>query len=87
MPNDYNIQKKATEKMNRYVDLHTEYPRLWNKVVKVVIVKIGVTSNGQTKLREECQQNTRTAQNPQSRDQPSLELYFILEKVLCFMLD
>ena len=40
---DYNIQKKATEKMIKYVDLQTECQRLWNKKVKVIPVIIGAT--------------------------------------------
>ena len=40
---DYNIQKKATEKMSKYVDLQIECQRLWNKKVGVIPVIIGVT--------------------------------------------
>ena len=40
---DYNIQKKATEKMSNYVDLQIEGQRLWNKKVKVIPVIIGAT--------------------------------------------
>ena len=38
---DYNIQKKATEKMSKYVDLQIECQRVWNK--KVIQVIIGAT--------------------------------------------
>ena len=41
IPSDYNIQKKATEKMSNYVDLQIECQRLWNK--KVIPVIIGAT--------------------------------------------
>ena len=40
---DYNIQKKVTEKMSKYVDLKIECQRLWNKKVEVKPVIIGVT--------------------------------------------
>ena len=41
--NDYNILKKATEKMNKYVDIQIECQRLWNKKVEVIPVIIGAT--------------------------------------------
>ena len=41
IPSDYNIQKKATEKMSEYVDLQIE--RLWNKKVEVIPVITGAT--------------------------------------------
>ena len=41
IPSDYNIQKKDTEKMSRYVDLQIECQRLWNKKVEVIPVIIG----------------------------------------------
>ena len=40
---DHNIQKKATEKMSKYVDLQIECQRLWNKKVEVIPVIIGAT--------------------------------------------
>ena len=43
IPHDYNIQKKATEKMNKYVDLQIECQRLWNRKVEVIPVIIGAT--------------------------------------------
>ena len=43
MPGDYSIQKKATEKMSKYVDLKIECQRLWNKKVEVIPVIIGAT--------------------------------------------
>ena len=43
IPSDYNIQKKATEKMNKYVDLQIEYQRILNKKVEVIPVIIGTT--------------------------------------------
>ena len=43
IPSDYNIQKKATEKMSKYVDLQIECQRLWNKKVEVISVIIGAT--------------------------------------------
>ena len=41
IPGDYNIQKKATEKMSKYVDLQIEFQRIWNKKVEVIPVIIG----------------------------------------------
>ena len=43
LPSDYNIQKKATEKMSKCVDLQIECQRLWNKKVEVIPVIIGAT--------------------------------------------
>ena len=43
IPSNYNIQKKATEKMSKYVDLQTECQRMWGKKVEVIPVIIGAT--------------------------------------------
>ena len=43
IPSDYNIQKKATEKMSKYVDLQIECQRMWNKKVEVIPIVIGAT--------------------------------------------
>ena len=43
IPSDYNIQKKATDKMNKYVGLQIEYQRVWNKKVEIIPVIIGAT--------------------------------------------
>ena len=43
IPSEYNIQKKATEKISKYVDLQIECQRLWNKKVEVIPVIIGAT--------------------------------------------
>ena len=43
IPSDYNIQKKATEKMSKYVDLQIECQRMWNKKVEVIPIIIGAT--------------------------------------------
>ena len=43
IPSDYNIQKKATKKMTKYVDLQIECQRLWNKKVEVIPVITGAT--------------------------------------------
>ena len=43
IPSDYNIQKKATEKMSKYVGLQIECQGLWNKKVEVIPVIIGAT--------------------------------------------
>ena len=43
IPSDHNIQKKATEKMSKYVDLQIECQRMWNKKLEVIPVIIGAT--------------------------------------------
>ena len=43
IPSDYNIQKKTTEKMNKYVDLQIECQRMWDKKVEVIPVITGAT--------------------------------------------
>ena len=43
IPNDYNIQKKTTEKMSKYTDPQIECQRMWNKRVEVIPVIIGAT--------------------------------------------
>ena len=43
IPSDYNIQKKATKKMSKYIDLQIECQRIWNKTVEVIPVIIGAT--------------------------------------------
>ena len=43
IPNDYNIKKKATEKMSKYVHLQIECQRIWNKKVEVIPVITGAT--------------------------------------------
>ena len=45
IPSDYTIQKKATEKMCKYVNLQIECQRLWNmkvEVIPVIIVATGI---------------------------------------------
>ena len=43
IPSDYNIQKKAAEKITKYVDLQIECQRIWNKKVEIIPVIIGAT--------------------------------------------
>ena len=43
IPSDYNIQKKTTKEVNKYVDLQIECQRTWNKKVEVIPVIIGAT--------------------------------------------
>ena len=43
IPSDYNIQKKATEKMSKYADLQIECQRMWNKKVEAMPIFIGAT--------------------------------------------
>ena len=52
IPSDYNIQKKATDKMSKYVDLQIEYQRLWNKKVEVIPVIIGATGIVDKNIKE-----------------------------------
>ena len=56
---DYNIQKKVTEKMSKYVDLQIECQRLWNKKVEVIPVTIGATGYSRQEHQEVCWKNTR----------------------------
>ena len=53
IPSDYNIQKKATEKMRKYVDLQIECQRMWKKKVEVIPIIISATrivNEGHSKL-------------------------------------
>ena len=50
IPSDYNIQKKATEKITKHVDLQIEYQRMWDKTVEVVPIIIGATGLEEKKL-------------------------------------
>ena len=43
IPSDYNIPKKGTKKISKYVDLQIECQRIWNKKVEVILVIIGAT--------------------------------------------
>ena len=43
IPSHYNILKKATEKISKYVDLQIECQRIWNKKVEVIPVIMGAT--------------------------------------------
>ena len=43
IPSDYNIQKRTTEKMSKYVDLQIEYQKMWNKNTEVILIIIGTT--------------------------------------------
>ena len=40
-PSNYNIQKKATEKISKYVDLQIECQRICNKKVELIPIIIG----------------------------------------------
>ena len=44
IPSDCNIQKKATEKMSKYINLKNECQRMWKKkeVISVVVVATGI---------------------------------------------
>ena len=52
IPSDYNIQKKAREKMSKYVNLQIECQRLWNKKVEVIPVIIGSTGKVDMKIKK-----------------------------------
>ena len=43
VPSDYNIQKKATEKMSKYVDLQIECQRMWKKKIEAIPIITGAT--------------------------------------------
>ena len=52
IPSDYNIQKKATEKITKYVDLQTEHHRMWDKTVEVVPIITGATGVVEKNLKK-----------------------------------
>ena len=76
IPSDYNIQKKTTEKINKYTDLQIECQRMWNKKVKVVPVIIGATSKAMLPKSQDSTTSTS------SKDQQSWAPHISLEKVL-----
>ena len=43
IPSDYNIKKKAIEKMPKYIDLQLESQRIWDKTVEVVSIILRAT--------------------------------------------
>ena len=49
---EYNIQKKATEKMTKYVDLQTECHRMWDKTVEVIPIFTGATAVVEMSLKK-----------------------------------
>ena len=51
IPSDYNIQKKATEKMSKYIDLQIECQRMWKKKVEVIPVVVGATGIVEKRLK------------------------------------
>ena len=52
IPSDYNIQKKATEKMTKYVDLQLECQRMWDETVEVVPIFTGATGVVEKNLKK-----------------------------------
>ena len=58
IPNDYNIKKKATEEIREYVDLQTEYQRMWNKKVEVIPIITGATGVVEKNIQKQQQQIT-----------------------------
>ena len=56
---DYNIRKKATEKISKYIDLKTECQRLWNKKVEVIPSHHRCNQNSRQEYQEVCWKNTR----------------------------
>ena len=59
IPSDYNIKKKVTEKMNKYIDLKIECQKWWNKEVEVIPVIIGCNWNSRQEHQEIFWKNTR----------------------------
>ena len=49
---DYNIQKKATEKMTNYVDLQIECQRMWDKTLEVISTIIEATGVVEKNLKK-----------------------------------
>ena len=62
IPSDYNIQKKTTEKMSKYVDLYTECERMWSIKVEVIPVTIGATGIVSKNLKKIPEEDTRKPQ-------------------------
>ena len=56
---DYNIRKKATEKISKYVDLQIECQRLRNKKVEVIPSHHRCNQNSRQEYLEVCWKNTR----------------------------
>ena len=52
IPSDYNIQKKATEKISKYVDFQIECQRIWNEKIEVIPVIIGATGIVDKNIKE-----------------------------------
>ena len=52
IPSDYNIQKKATEKMSKYVNLQIKCQRLWIKKVEVIPVIMGANGIVYKKIKK-----------------------------------
>ena len=52
IPSDYNIQKKTTEKMSKFVDLQIGWQRMWNKNVEVVLFIIDKLGLGEKNLKK-----------------------------------
>ena len=65
IPSDYNIQKKSTEKMSKYVDLQIECKRLWNKKVEVIPVIIGATGTVDKNIKKYVGRIPRNSTYPQ----------------------
>ena len=52
---DYNIQKKATEKMSKYEDLQIECQRMWHKKVEIIPIIIGTTGIVEKDIQSQLQ--------------------------------
>ena len=71
IPSDYNIQKKATEKINKYVAIQIECQRMWNKRVQVVPVIIGATGVTDKNIKKYIGKILATTASITYRDQQS----------------
>ena len=52
IPSDHNIQKKAIEKMTKYVDLQIECQIMWNETVEVILIIIGAMGIADKNLKK-----------------------------------
>ena len=66
IPSDYNIQKKATEKMSNYVDLQIKVPETMDKEGRCHTSHHGCKWNSIQEHQEVCWKNTRSPQHLQS---------------------
>ena len=68
---DHNIEKKATEKMTKYVALQIECQRLWHKTVEVIPIIIGATGLAEKNQKSTSIEYKDATMSAIYQDQPS----------------